>query len=539
MKTKIGFFGANFMKNLSFGQIWAFFAVIVLAGCNTVTVMVDRSDLEKPIWAESPHNFFEWKKTQVDSNKYFLGISKRDFKYLEKVNLNNWSEQQAFNEASSAAKKELGQEIMTEITSEIKDYSKIKNDVAEEEFSSVVNISSSVIIQNSSEYDRYSETHRQLSKKGNNTTTITTTYLWIVYSIPKEDIEKAQARIIEEFIKEHDARKRQENLERLVNEQERFFNDLSRNVKKISEILSSFNDDRQFGKRYDELQLRYAELQNINWKLQNLNFLENRNDETGENYKKLKLNVEKLLLEYNPVNRQNKEIENLLKEIDDKNRIIQSKNDRGEFSEKTEKDLRDEIAKREILINQLISEKQGHNILSQTILVSHPQKPNEIKSSNGKIYAATSLVSNRDFISFSISNGVNNLSKSEQGLDAQAVSVTWNEAVQYCNWLSKLYNYEPCYIEANGRIVYEKRKNGYRLPEYDEIAGLLNEQLSIINETEFSQIGIWSSDGGQSGHQVYRLVEGSGSAIENLASQSINNSMRDPHIGFRVVRNAE
>jgi len=527
------------MKNSSLWQIWAFFAVIVLAGCNTVDLMIDRSDPEKPVWAESPHNFYEWRRAQVDSNKYFLGISKRDFKELEKLNLDVWSEEQAFNEASSAAKKELGQEITSEITSENKDYFKVKNDAANEEFSSFISISSSVIIQNSSVSDRYTETHRQISKKGKNTTIITTTYLWIVYSVPKADIEKAQARIIEEFIKEQDARKRRENLERLINEQERSFDDLSGKVKEISEILSSFSDGKQFGKRYAELQFRYIELQNINWKLQNLNFLENRNDEIGKKYKNLKFDIEKLLLEYNPVNRQNKEIENLLKEINDKERIIQANYNIGEFNEKTEKALRDEIAKREMLINQLIAEKQGYRILSQTVLVSHPQKPNEIKSANGNIYAASSLVTNQDFIAFSISKGINNLSKSERGLDAPVVSIIWDEAAQYCNWLSKLYNYEPCYIEVNKQFVYDKRKNGYRLPEKDEIVELLNEQLQIINIKEFSQIGIWSSDGSRTEHQVYRLSEGSGTAIENLASQPVNNAVRDPYIGFRVVRNAK
>jgi hypothetical protein len=539
LNLKLEFLRENFMKNIGLWQIWALFAVIVLAGCNTVNLMIDRSDPEKPVWAESPHNFYEWRRAQVDSYRYFLGISKRDFKELEKAKIYNWTEQQAFNEASSVAKEELGQEIMSVITSENKDYFKVKNDVADEEFSSVVSVSSSVIIQNSSVADRYTETHRQISKKGENTTTITTTYLWIVYSISKEDIEKAQARIIEEFIKEHDAKKRRENLERLVNEQERSFDDLFRNVKRISDLLSSFNDDRQFGKRYAELQFRYIELQNINWKLQNLNFLENRNDEIGEKYKNLKFDIEKLLLEYDPINRQNKEIENLLREINEKDRIIQAGNALGEFNEKTEKELRDEIAKKEMLINQLIAEKHGHSILSQTVLVSHPQKPNEIKSVNGNIYAASSLVTNQDFISFSISKGINNLSKSERGLDVPVVSITWDEAAHYCNWLSKLYNYEPCYIEVNKHLVYDRNKNGYRLPEKDEIVELLNERLQIINTVEFFQIGLWSSDGGRTEHQVYRLSEGSGTAIENLTSQPINNAIRDPYIGFRVVRNAK
>jgi putative salt-induced outer membrane protein YdiY len=173
LKLTIESLGAGFMKSMVFRQIWAFFAVVVLAGCATsIEVVSDRDDVQPP-WAGSPHNFYEWKRGQVDSNEYFLGISKRGFKELQKANLEVWSAQQAFDEASNGAKRELGQKIVNEITIQDKDYFKVKNGIANEEFSSVINTFCSVIIQNASPYDQYTETHKQITKKGKNITTIT------------------------------------------------------------------------------------------------------------------------------------------------------------------------------------------------------------------------------------------------------------------------------------------------------------------------------------------------------------------------------
>jgi len=65
-----------------------------------VTVMIDSSEPVQPLWVQK---FYDWKKSKIDTNEYFLGVSKRSFKELEKARMDNWSEQQALNEASSAA----------------------------------------------------------------------------------------------------------------------------------------------------------------------------------------------------------------------------------------------------------------------------------------------------------------------------------------------------------------------------------------------------------------------------------------------------
>jgi len=43
-------------------------------------------------------------------------------------------------------------------------------------------------------------------------------------------------------------------------------------------------------------------------------------------------------------------------------------------------------------------------------------------------------------------------------------SVSWYDAVEYCNWLSEQEGLEPCYTGSKNDIVMDMTKNGYRLP---------------------------------------------------------------------------
>ncbi len=51
-------------------------------------------------------------------------------------------------------------------------------------------------------------------------------------------------------------------------------------------------------------------------------------------------------------------------------------------------------------------------------------------------------------------------------------SVNWQDAVMYCNWLSNKYDYERCYKifrdSSKFRVVFDKTKNGFRLPSEAE-----------------------------------------------------------------------
>jgi len=44
------------------------------------------------------------------------------------------------------------------------------------------------------------------------------------------------------------------------------------------------------------------------------------------------------------------------------------------------------------------------------------------------------------------------------------INVTWFEAVEYCNWLSSVRGYDPCYAINGMDVICDFSKNGYRLP---------------------------------------------------------------------------
>jgi len=64
-------------------------------------------------------------------------------------------------------------------------------------------------------------------------------------------------------------------------------------------------------------------------------------------------------------------------------------------------------------------------------------------------------------------------------------SISWLEAIQYCNWLSKRENFEPVYLIRNGRYVgINKKADGYRLPtesEWTWVARYANQNPKKIN----------------------------------------------------------
>jgi formylglycine-generating enzyme required for sulfatase activity len=43
-------------------------------------------------------------------------------------------------------------------------------------------------------------------------------------------------------------------------------------------------------------------------------------------------------------------------------------------------------------------------------------------------------------------------------------NISWNEVIDYCNWLSKKENLEPVYAQQGPNIFCDFTKNGYRLP---------------------------------------------------------------------------
>jgi formylglycine-generating enzyme required for sulfatase activity len=50
------------------------------------------------------------------------------------------------------------------------------------------------------------------------------------------------------------------------------------------------------------------------------------------------------------------------------------------------------------------------------------------------------------------------------GDDGPVESVTWTEAVAFCNALSRRSGYAPAYVTAGGNVVWQPDADGYRLP---------------------------------------------------------------------------
>jgi hypothetical protein len=169
---------------------------------------------------------------------------------------------------------------------------------------------------------------------------------------------------------------------------------------------------------------------------------------------------------------------------------------------------------------------------SQTVIIlTMPSMPVEVRVANVNIQAATHMVSNVDFISFAANHrGINSLSRAENGLHAPVTSVSWNDAALYCNWLSGMHGLAPVYtVDDRGRVIgYDRSRNGFRLPESQEIAAM--RQRGDMN---VSGLSIWASSGGpfDSNRRAYSLLTGVGVTYERDAP--------DRNVGFRVIRNAQ
>lgn len=81
-------------------------------------------------------------------------------------------------------------------------------------------------------------------------------------------------------------------------------------------------------------------------------------------------------------------------------------------------------------------------------------------------YLGTQEVTNGEFRRFKTDHNSGFVGKRTLDLDGQPVSsVSWSDAVQYCNWLSKQEGLPPAYEQKEGRwVLMQPVTTGYRLP---------------------------------------------------------------------------
>jgi len=364
---------------------------------------------------------------------------------------------------------------------------------------------------------------------------------YLIIAVPKDSIEKAKELMAAE-----------KKLEDMIKEQKDEFNRLSGEHEEIiSKLVSlglSISSENEKLDHEDKYKEEYNNLIDIYNKLSRLDLLENIiDDNIGLNYITLLKQISKELDEYglstflktfkNRFEFMQKEIlkkDGAIDELRNSNASLMNQLTAISHNGNSQNpDVKDPPA------NSGNERRQEYRIQSQTILMSFPPRPNETTVSTAGIFAANEMVSNTDYISFATMNGMNAFSRSDRGLETPVTSVTWNEAARYCNWLSKLYGYKPCYSELNGQITgYDKTKNGYRLPDRAEIIAMIESRRDIF-EADIINLGSWSSDKSPTGYFVYSLDPESGSVSDRLIQQELKHTEHDIKIGFRVVRNAK
>ena len=491
----------------------------------------NRLKIDKPEWVSSD-GWKNWKEENERNGTYlyFMGSSIPEWNYLIKEGKNYWTEEDAANQALRDAMRQITDFISVEIRNDYQEriselskqggteqngvsVAKLKQYQAEEESLLEFRANSSATFEGLRSELQFTETLERTIIENKVQRKITATRCWIIFSVSKEDIGNARKRIEDDRQKLLDEKTRRESQE---NMDEEAFISLSREYENVITDLDAPDisaNETLFGEKYNYLVF-------ISTRLRTLATLETRNDAAGERYRNLRQKIGRDIRTYNPNDRQSKLIQDLRIQIRDRDaRLDELRNER---------------------INEIIVGKQGYSLQTQTIIISFPQKPYETEISEADIFAANDMVSNLDYISFTNINGINNFAKAENGLYAPVISVSWNDAARYCNWLSKIYGLTPCYDESRGRITaYNNRNNGYRLPEEHEITAMLNSESAIVNEAEFIEKGIWSSTGFPQEHRAYKLSGGTGAVVDRLGRQSFSGAISDAEIGFRVVRNAK
>jgi formylglycine-generating enzyme required for sulfatase activity len=101
--------------------------------------------------------------------------------------------------------------------------------------------------------------------------------------------------------------------------------------------------------------------------------------------------------------------------------------------------------------------------------------------------------------------GVNWQSNCAEGDDLPVTCVSWEDAVAFCNWLSKAEGRKPCYERSGEQWIWHPKHDGYRLPteaEWEYMARGGSKDLLPLAPAALPDLGWFDSNAKGKPHAV-------------------------------------
>ncbi len=364
--------------------------------------------------------------------------------------------------------------------------------------------------------------------------------IYIHYTINENNIKKALTEI-----------EKKEN----INEKEKI---LFSNIQNSSEYLIKLLDKTNFLSTENEFKNYYFELCELNSSLKGLTYYSSLDlsNEERRDYENLKEKITKALQEYDPTDIQKQtylsQIRFLENEIEDKEKQIDSL----EFEISKLSDDKDSVIKsldeQILLLKQQIEtttatfntyianisneierlQQNGVHLISTNIFAVYPNKP-YFNFISKDFSISNSPVTNRDYISYLTLSGQTNYTKAELGLDNPVFFISLYDCINYCNWLSRLYNLPEYYSIKDGTII-QKNNTGYRLPSKTEIEFALSNNFTF-SDSLFNK-NLWTNEILDNEFVTVCNILNSG---KELSTQKISLSESNAMITFIIARSCD